>query len=180
MMSLLNLKRYFVFLLCGLAISSTSLRADDSVLDDIKSVYIYNFLSFISWPEDKLLPIDRYQLCVVGNPSLKSKLESVVRNELVNNLPIHVASAESSVALNECHIIYIDRHELLSKSELADLKSNGSLLVADYSGFISSDLGMVGFETRGRKVRVAMKLSTLQDEGFKVSSKLLRVVRIEK
>ena len=180
MMNLLNLKRYFAFLICCLTLSSTQLRAEDSVLDDIKSVYIYNFLSFISWPEGKQLPHDRYQLCVAGNPSLKSKLESVVKNELVNNLAIHVSSVEALNSLNECHVVYVDKRELLSKSELESIKSNGSLLVGDYSGFISSDIGMIGFETRGRKVRVAMKLDVLQDEGFKVSSKLLRVVRIEK
>uniref|UniRef100_UPI00356633E4 YfiR family protein n=1 Tax=Neptunomonas sp. TaxID=1971898 RepID=UPI00356633E4 len=63
---------------------------------------------------------------------------------------------------------------------LLDFDQPGTLLIGDADGFVSGGMGMVGFETRGRKVRVAMNLTRLQEEGFKVSSKLLRLVRIER
>lgn len=151
--------------------------AQSSELDDLKAVYIYNFLAFIDWPA-AVDTADQYRLCVVAHPPLSQRLLAVVKNEKVNGRTIAVADVDVTQPLNRCHLLYLPDKSWLSEQELLHLQQQGVLLVGDYSGFVSSPVGMMGFEVRARKVRVAIRLAALQQAGFKVSSKLLRVVRI--
>ena len=166
-----------VFLGLWLMCIATTVVAADDVIYKIKSVYIYNFLSFIQWPEPQE-SMTEYQLCMVAEHALISKLRAVVQNETMNGLPLSVVAynAESQVA--DCHLLFIQENMNLQADVLEEVQHSQVLLVGDAPNFVSEGFGMVGFETRGRKVRVAMNLTRLQDAGFKVSSKLLRVVRI--
>lgn len=167
-----------VFLVILLA--STAVKADDNVLDDIKSVYIYNFLSFIEWPGSSAPVEGQYLLCANAEKAFIDRLSQVVKNEKVNGLPIKVVSLSDAVSADACQLLYLQEGIKQDSRLLSELKTKGVLLVGESSSFVSSDIGMIGFETRGRKVRVAVNLTNLQEAGFKVSSKLLRVVRIER
>lgn len=172
---LLKRNRSLAMAVVVMLMSVNSAKAD--VLDDVKAVYIYNFLSFVQWPSSLALDDGDYQICIAENgDSITNKLRTVVTGETVNGRLINVQSLKESAA---CHILYIDRRSQIEEAQLDKMKRSGTLLVSDASGFVSSG-GMVGFETRGRKVRVAMNLTELDKVGFKVSSKLLRLVRIER
>lgn len=166
-------------LLGGWLMSGTVALADDSAIDSIKSVYIYNFLSFIQWPDHMRSP-DAYRLCALADQALVDKLTAVVENEEMNGHSLVVVPYRHLFEAEDCHLIYLQESALMETESLLDFDQPGTLLIGDADGFVSEGMGMVGFETRGRKVRVAMNLTRLQEAGFKVSSKLLRVVRIER
>lgn len=166
-------------LLLGAWLMSGSVAmADNGTIDSIKSVYIYNFLSFIQWPEHKRSSAE-YRLCVLADEALIDKLTAVVQNEEMNGRSLIVVPYRHLAEAESCHLIYLQKSALIETEPLLGFNQPGTLLIGDADGFVSEGMGMVGFETRGRKVRVAMNLTRLQEAGFKVSSKLLRVVRIE-
>lgn len=164
-----------VWLLYG----SVVLADENDTVDNIKSVYIYNFLSFIQWPEHKA-PSNEYRLCVVADQALTDKLTAVVQNEQMNGRSLMVVSYRYLSEAKNCYLIYLQDGALNDAEPLIDFDQPGTLLIGDAVDFASKGHGMIGFETRGRKVRVAMNLTRLEEAGFKVSSKLLRVVRIER
>ncbi|WP_372737166.1 YfiR family protein [Neptunomonas sp.] len=153
--------------------------ADGHVVDNIKTVYIYNFLSFIQWPEHKSTSAE-YRLCTLADQALVDKLTAVVKDEQMNGRSLIVVPYRYVSEAENCHLIYLQESALSEADSLLDFDQPGTLLIGDADGFVSGGMGMVGFETRGRKVRVAMNLTRLQEAGFKVSSKLLRLVRIER
>jgi len=169
--------RFLLLMVASGLVNQSVAYADDtsSPLDDIKSVYIYNFLSFIDWPEPQ---DDHYQLCVMAKGSMYQRIYTVVNGEEVEGKPIRIRPLDGK--LEGCHLIYWQEGMPISSAELGTLKNSKALLVSDKNNFISDGIGMVAFETRGRKVRVALNLTAIEDAGFKVSSKLLRVVRIER
>ena len=162
-----------VWLMCAASLAV----ADNSVIDKIKSVYIYNFISFIQWPKPKV-EIAEYQLCVIADSGLISKLKSVVVNETMNGLPLVVLSLTDKNPIVGCHLLYVQGKREIDSTLLSEASMSGTLVIGDAISLTYQDFGMVGFETRGRKVRVAVNLTRLQNAGFKVSSKLLRIVRI--
>ncbi|MDO6467363.1 YfiR family protein [Neptunomonas phycophila] len=171
------LPRLTLILLAMLFMYHSTARAEEvsNPLDDIKSVYIFNFLSFIDWPEPQ---DDHYQLCIVAQRSMYERIAAVVSGEQIEGRPISMRMLEGDI--RGCHLVYWQAGMPISDAELAQLKASNALLVSDKNNFISNGVGMVAFETRGRKVRVAMNLTAMENAGFKVSSKLLRVVRIER
>ncbi|SIS99299.1 YfiR family protein [Neptunomonas antarctica] len=167
-------------LLISCLLSGAVAQAGESVIDNIKSVYIYNFLSFIQWPDSKVVTGD-YRLCVIADQALIDKLSAVVHDEQMNERSIIIVPFNYvNDVRGECHLLYLQERLIVDAEQLTIFEEQGTLLIGDASGFVTNGIGMVGFETRGRKVRVAMNLTRLQDAGFKVSSKLLRVVRIER
>ncbi|SFG64651.1 YfiR family protein [Neptunomonas qingdaonensis] len=166
-------------LLGGCLLFGSVALAEDNAVDNIKTVYIYNFLSFIQWPEHKSLSAE-YRLCALADQALVDKLTAVVQDEQMNGRSLIVVPYSYLSEAENCHLIYLQESALLEADSLVDFDQPGTLLIGDADGFVSGGMGMVGFETRGRKVRVAMNLTRLQEAGFKVSSKLLRVVRIER
>ncbi len=149
---------------------SFTVRAEEGVLEDVKSVYIYNFLSFIEWPLSLVQPKDRYLLCVSATESFVNKLNRAVTNEKVNGLPIQVMPLDNLKTANQCHLLYLQDESKFSVETLLGLQKNGTLIVGESASFLSSDAGMIGFESRGMKVRVAINLTHMLNAGFKVSS----------
>ncbi|BBB28958.1 hypothetical protein NEJAP_1001 [Neptunomonas japonica JAMM 1380] len=115
---------------------------------------------------------------MIADQEIIHKLKSVVVGELMDGLPIIVTSFSDMKTLGSCHLLYIQGDREVSPVLLREASQSGTLLIGDAKSLNSEGLGMVGFETRGRKVRVAVNLTRLKKAGFKVSSKLLRVVRI--
>jgi hypothetical protein len=164
----------------GLLLSGAAAQAGESAIDNIKSVYIYNFLSFIQWPDSKIVTTD-YRLCVIADQALIDKLSAVVHDEQMNERSIIIVPFNHiNDVRGECHLLYLQERLVVDIAQLTVFEEQGTLLIGDASDFVTDGMGMVGFEIRGRKVRVAMNLTRLQAAGFKVSSKLLRVVRIER
>ena len=166
-------------LLGGCLMYGSVALADSSAINNIKSVYIYNFLSFIQWPEYKISS-DEYRLCALADQSLIDKLTAVVQDEKMNGRSLVVVPYRHIFEAENCHLMYLQDSAVVASESLLDFDQPGTLLIGDADGFVSKGMGMIGFETRGRKVRVAMNLTRLQEAGFKVSSKLLRVVRVER
>lgn len=179
MMLLFRLKVFFrpVLIVACLTCSASFAVASDSVMNKIKSVYIYNFLSFIQWP-DPVVPMREYQLCMAADQEFINNLKTVVVNETLGGLPLLVTPFYDRNLTIDCHLLFIQNNMEVDPMLLNEMSQSGTLILGDAVSFASQDFGMIGFETRGRKVRVAVNLTRLQGAGFKVSSKLLRVVRI--
>lgn len=171
-----RLLRLSYALLFGGLFSSVVAASNDAVVEDIKSVYLYNFLSFITWPEHKT--VERYHLCLATHPEFTQRLTQVVAGERVNGKSVSVSDYMPDSPTQQCDLLYVQSafaHRLLTQQVLP-----GVLVVTDHEEGLAFKQVMVAFETRGRKVRVALHLPRLLDAGFSVSSKLLRVVRIER
>lgn len=162
--------------LLGGLLSCTAVAASDEVVEDIKSVYLYNFLSFISWPEHKTT--QSYQLCLAASPEFTQRVAEVVEDERVNGKSVQVMAFMPDSPNQHCDLLYIQA-EYVNRVLTGQVASD-VLIVTDHEHGLSYADVMIAFETRGRKVRVALHLPRLLTAGFTVSSKLLRVVRIER
>lgn len=165
-----HLMRCFRFVSLSCLLFSGHLLAEQGALEDIKAVYLYNFLSFIQWPESAM-GYTSFEMCVQADEMFVETLQKVVASEQVDGKSVKVLSPDEA---QHCHLLY-----LRGEQSAGQAVRPYTLLVGDAPEFVAAG-GMVGFETRGRKVRVAMNLTELEKAGLRVSSKLLRVVRIER
>jgi hypothetical protein len=76
-----------------------------------------------------------------------------------------------------CQILFVCATERNSLTVIADLKRSGILIVGETDGF-AADGGVVNFKVEGGRVRLEINVTAGQQQGLRISSKLLSLAEI--
>jgi len=147
---------------------------------DIKAAFLFNFASFVEWPDaafaDGSSPL---VIGVLGDDPFGRILEEIVTGEKINGHPLTVRRL-ASPQLKEataCHILFISRSEARRvRTILQQLRGHPVLTVADLPNFLDAG-GAIGFATEGR-VRLMINPTAVRSARLNVSSKLLRLAEV--
>ncbi len=142
----------------------------------IKAVYLYNFLHFVSWPdrqEEKVVKV----IGVLGDQELGRSLTELARRlRQRGRTTIRVIlydSYRSDLDFSACHILFIGRSQADNfKMILSRLKGQPILTVADARNFLSAG-GMIKLVEMERRIRYQVNLSAARAAGLRLSSQLL-------
>ena len=161
----------FVFcLLCSLPCSADN----DAAVDEykIKAGYLFNFTKFITWPEENA---ETFNICILGNDPFNEIIDPI-EQRLAFNRPIKLFRLTAMNQETHCHIVYVSAGV---NGKSLGLKNKNILTVGEEPAFIGQG-GMVAFVKQQDKVKLQINLQCLQQNGLKVSAKLLEVVEIVK
>ena len=172
------------FFRCTLALAITSiviaapyLHAQKSgpTENEVKSAYLYNFGKFVEWPAKAASVGEFFSICVLGDNSFASTLETTIAGESINGkkmLVKHVAKPQDSVG---CRILFISSSQQTRLKEiLAELDNASVLTVSDMPEFTRRG-GMIQFVVESNKVRFEVNLTSAERSGLTLSSQLLKV-----
>ena len=149
---------------------------------DIKAVYIYNFLLFITWP-----PSESEELVVgiVGdNPFGKAfrEVEDTAVKGTAKRLKIkRLGRYREGEALGGCNILFISGSEKENFEKItAAVKNRPVLTVAESPGFLARG-GMISLVVINDKVRWEIHRTRIEEAGLKLTSQLLQsAVKVER
>ena len=203
-MVLISLPATYVHASLSSSLSSSSSLSQSSaeVEHKIKAAFIYNFIKFVTWPDEKDVSkkLDEIkdskqsvQIAVVGEHPFLEALESL-SSKKVNGRAIKIIqiSGLSKVKttrelkewekLNEkkiksAHILYVCESEKKELDKIIEICQSASVLtVSDIPDFIEKG-GLFGFVTEDKKVKFEVNLIATNNEDLKISSQLLRLAR---
>jgi hypothetical protein len=161
---------------------------------EIKAAFIYNFLKFVDWPEEKMahsenqivvgiIGVDPFGAAtdIFKDKKVEDRNVVIKRFEGIEQLKKTVEkdkpANEKLEALKTCHLLFICPSEQKRASEIIDIVGkNGVLTVADTSGFIESG-GGINFLMEDNKVRFDINLTAAEKGGLKIRSQLLRLAK---
>jgi len=137
----------------------------------IKAAFLYNFTSFVTWPQDQA-DIPGFTLCVLGEDPFGNLLDKLA-GKSVNGRPLVVRRLGSLALLDRCKLVFISE---TSSSQIGDalalLHELPVLTVSDIRGF--TDLGgIIEFRIIANKVRFDINTTAAESAGLSISSKLL-------
>lgn len=137
----------------------------------IKAAFLYNFTSFVTWPED-LAGQTGFTLCVFGNDPFGNLLDKLA-GKSVKNSKLVVRRLESLALLDECQLVFISEmsNDQLGAA-LAMLHTLPVLTVSDMHGFTELG-GIIEFRIIDNKVRFDINIKAAESAGLRISSKLL-------
>lgn len=175
-----HLLRLAALLALGWLLPSWSFAAAPPRDYDIKAAFLFNFASFVEWPDtafaDGSAPL---VIGVLGDDPFGRILEEIIAGETINGHPLTIRRLASS-QLKEaagCHILFISRSEARRvRTILQQLRSHPVLTVADLPNFLDAG-GAVGFATGGR-VRLLINPTAVRSARLNASSKLLRLAEV--
>ncbi len=164
----------------------------------IKAAFIYNFIKFVDWPEEKMADSNEpITIGVIGSEDFIKAFEPVIHKKIKNrNISIKYFEGYEKIersqedddrqwdqkieALKTCHVLmfcscYSVRIKDLSQI-VKTLKGSPVLTVGETAGFLESG-GIINFLMEDKKVRFEINVTAAKKSKLKISSKLLRLAK---
>jgi len=161
------MKKLFILLVSIIFISTNSYSQNEK----LKSVFMYNFAKYISFPSKS----GDFIIGVMGSPKLSAELKKIALKRKVGSRSIKVLSFSSYSSIKKCNILYISNSK---KSQLSNSLKKVSLLpvvvVADSPGSIQKGAGL-NFVVSGGKQKFEVRKKNVEKNGIKINSALLKL-----
>ena len=158
---------------------------------EVKAAFIYNFLKFVDWPEEKTKNNKQIIVGIIGENPFGSATD-VFKGKKVEDRDVILKCfegleaikkmSETDRAANEeslkaCHLLFICRSEQKQLSDIMDIVGkNGVLTVGDTDGFTESGVA-INFLIVNNKIRFNINLTAAENNGLKIRSQLLRLAK---
>ncbi len=169
-----------VMLVLGIMISFFCAAAPDeedtSQVDKYEAVFIYKFIGYITWPDDKA---DTFTIGILGDCKIVSHLKEVAATKgTVNEKALVIRECAKIEDIAGCQIIFISSsmsaqlNEVLKKAEAGNMLTVGST-----SGFAEKGVSINFFVHEGL-VKFELNLGALKRSGLAVSSQLMKLAKL--
>jgi hypothetical protein len=141
----------------------------------LKAAFLYNFAKFVEWPEEAFSDGQGVMsICVLGEDPFGRALESI-ESKTVKGRKVMIRRSERLADLKGCHILFISRSKEKDLAQiLTDLRDSNVLTVGDMADFAERG-GIINFITAGKKLRFEINMEAAEQNGLKISSKLLKL-----
>jgi hypothetical protein len=142
--------------------------------DAVKAAFLYRFVGYVDWPA-RALAGPQFTIAVLGAEGVAAKLEMLLPNRTLKNLPTQVRQIKNVQELGNAQILYIGPRSTRDLQTLiAAVADRPVLIVTDDERGL--DVGStVNFLLLDRRVRFEVSLAAAQRSGLRISSELLSV-----
>jgi len=164
----------------------------------INAAFIYNFIKFVDWPEEKIADSNEPIIIgIIGSKDFVKAVEPLIRKKIKNrNISIKYFEDYEKLkksqddddrqwnqkmeALKTCHVLMFcicDSVRIKDLSQIIKaLKGSPVLTVGETAGFLESG-GIINFLMEDKKVRFEINITGAKKSKLKISSKLLRLAK---
>ena len=170
-----------VLVMTGFLWGRPVIAAQSSVSEyELKAVYLYNFLRFVTWPEGKDVSSGAKVIAVVGHSPIRAELKrlqaKLARSGSSPSITVTFhGSYRAGMDLSGCHLLYVADSEKNHFAEItASLGRAPVLTVADDESFLQAG-GMIALLQHNNSVRWAINRPPLAVARLRLSAKLLEM-----
>jgi len=151
-------------------------RASDAQYseEDVKAGFIANFLQLTEFPRPTSSSV--VSLCLAGQADFSS-VKTVMASKVIGNRRVRVDEIPSASSAAYCDAIYIARGCPNAAEILQAVRGKSVLTIGDSPDFLRLG-GMINFYLEESKVRFEVRLNHVEQEGIRLSSRLLQFARI--
>ena len=162
---------FFLYLIFFSYLFSSVYSLDLPTEEELKAVFVYNFLKFVVWPQKK----EKITLCVLGKTDLQTYLLAL-DGKTIKDQRIEVKLIDTE-SIDRCQALFIGKttKETLNYA-LNVARYNNILTISDLSGFVKNG-GMIEIYSINNKLRFDINLKSAQEANLKISSRLLKLAK---
>ena len=171
--------RIWIALVLAVGANLTVVRAASREYE-IKAAYLYNFINYVDWVDQSLLPAGgTITIGIVGENPFGPAL-APLNGKQIKGRTLAVKEVSSPADLKTCQIIFISPSEKPRyEAILASLKDSKILTVSEIEGFAERG-GIINFISERNKVRFEINPDAARNQGLTISSELLKLARLVK
>jgi len=146
----------------------------------VKAAFFYHFARFIEWPAATFSSEDEpFRVCIVGKNPFEGELANLLSGKAVHNRSVILMPNVPDSQWDQCHVVFVgdvsaDRVKTVTRA----FKGKSVLTIGEREDFIRRG-GVIRLFMQNNKVRFAINPQAAQQAQLHVSSKLLRLAKIE-
>ncbi len=159
-------------LLMLFTIHSVSLATDITFEYKLKALYISRLADFITWP--KSTDKQTFKICINPNDLVAIQLKKIKLSDVLNR-QVKVTPPPKDLSITQCNFLYLSQ----GRFDSSLLANSPVLTLSSQAGFAEQG-GMIEFYIEQGKVRMKANLKAVNQSGIKLSSKLLRLLKVVK
>ena len=175
----------FCFVLFALSVSSfpNSVLAQVSREYAIKSAYMYNFGTYIKWPDGAFNGANApFEICVVGNAPIDNYINRYIQQDKrINGRKIKFTKVAGAANLPTSHIVYLSK-DLAADVKTAvveKLKGKPTLLLSDDANFVQQG-GGIRYTFVAGKIKLEIAPKSIKARNLQVNARLIQVCTVKK
>ena len=159
-------------------LASTSLSANESVNEyELKAAYVFNFLKFVEWPQEKRTDFNQIHLCAFSTDPLLPYLKPLEKRQ-VRGHSIRVLAYDSAEDVQACQVIYLRGISSSKRKDILALVDSRPVLTVGEEGEYSDDDEIINFFSEGGKLRFDINYRQVRNRDLAMSSRLLNLARV--
>ena len=145
----------------------------------IKAAYLYNFASYVVWPETELDASQRPFVLGVMEPDPFGAALDQIAARTIGGRQVHIERIHSLEQIDGCHLLFIPRSadSRQSAAALRRAKDLPLLVVGEQPGFARQGAA-INFVVEHNRVRFEINPEVARRQQLKISSKLLSLATI--
>jgi len=162
------------------SVTSAPLQAADATNDlefRVKAAYLFNFLSFVDYPETALSPASGRTICVLGDDPIRSALDEAARVRTARAYPVRVRRITAAAQAPGCHVLFLALADRRQMREIVEpLHTSPILTVSEHPEFLNLG-GTVLLYIEAGRLQFEIDAAAAKRAGLHISSKLLVLSR---
>ena len=168
-------------LLAGLFQTPATAKSSESDREQqIKAAFLYNFINFVDWPEEKMPDNDEPIIIgVIGNKDFVNAFDPI-KDKQIRGKKIVIKYFKDLNDLKKCHVVLLcisgSTSPDNSKKIIDAVKNFPVLTVGEQADFLENG-GNINFLTVDHKIRFEINLDSAKRNNLKIRSKLLKLAK---
>jgi YfiR/HmsC-like len=169
-----------VALLClfgyaGMPCPAQATGADEA---EVRALMIYNLTKFVEWPKLKLVSEhDPFLICVLGDDSIASQLDNLLRGKQVQGRSAIVRQVKSGKNAEECEVLYASDDKRTHLAEFSAALAKAAVLTIS-GQHLSREGTVIGLPFVERRIGIEVDAEAAKRSGLSISSKLLQFAAV--
>jgi len=161
---------------------------------EVKAAFIYNFLKFVDWPEEKMAHSGKQIILGIIGEDPFGPAADIFKDKTVENHNLIIkrfeglrqlkemaeknkSASEKLETLKTCHLLFICPSERKQVREIIDIVSKSNVLTVGDTDEIIESGGAISFVMEDNKIRFNINLTATEKAGLKIRSQLLRLAK---
>jgi len=178
-MAMVRTRRAALLTLALLVVLLGRANAEPATEKQLKSVFLYNFTMYVSWPPEAFdgagAPLS---VCVLGADPFGTVLDDTLRGETVNARKLSARRVSRVDEVSSCQILFISDSEAGELPALLKALAGKPVLTVGEMDQFAEHGGMIELRKVQSKIHLEINEDSAARAGLKISSQLLKLARI--
>ena len=144
----------------------------------VKAGFIFNFLKFVSWPEEIKSNSTSWQIGVMADPAVIRLIRKTLAGKSVEGRPVEITRFQPEMELEGYHVVFISDSFSKSYAQFAKELAESPVLVVGESKDFARNNGIIGFVKKKENLRLEINPTRAKKAGLIISGKLASLAEL--
>lgn len=153
-------------------LSYSQVSSPDQIEYQVKAGFIFNFLTFVSWPGEIISNSGSWKIGVMADPAVIRLIRKTLTGKSVDGRPVEITRFQPEMESEGYHVIFITDNFTNSYAEFAAKLAESPVLVIGENKDFARNHGIIGFVKKKENLRLEINPARAKRAGLVISGKL--------